>query len=111
MIECLNNLIGIRTDCGEQTVSDSGYYIQDLPFINLKVADSIITNQSSGFALIQDKINIAGNYLVNDVRTRMLPYFQNRSIIDNQILGYYMDDMNVVPADGTLKGIQLKIVE
>lgn len=111
MIECFNNLVGIRTGCGDQVVSDSGYYLQDLPFINLKVADSIVTTQDSGYALMQDKLNIAGNYLVSDVRTRMMPYFKNRSIIDNQILGYYMDNMNVIPAEPKLKGIQLKIVD
>lgn len=111
MIDCFNNLVGIRTDCGDQVVSDSGYYLQDLPFINLKVADSIVTTQDSGYALMQEKLNIAGNYLISDVRTRMLPYFKNRSIIDNQILGYHMDNMNVIPAEEKLKGIQLKIVQ
>jgi len=111
MIECFSNLVGIRTDCGDQVVSDSGYYLQDLPFINLKVADSIVTTQDSGYALMQEKLNIAGNYLVSDVRTRMLPYFKNRSIIDNQILGYQMDNMPVIPAETKLKGIQIKIIE
>ena len=112
MIDCFNNLVGIRTDCGDQVVSDSGYYLQDLPFINLKVADSIVTNQDSGYALMQDKLNIAGNYLVSDVRTRMMPYFKNHSIIDNQILGYHMDNMNLIPSEiGKLKGIQLKVIQ
>lgn len=111
MIECLNNLVGIRTDCGEQVISDSGLYLQDLPFINLKTADSIVTTQDSGYALLQQKLNFAQNYMVNDIRSRMMPYFKVHSVVENEIAGYTRDNMAVIAAEANLKGIQLKIVE
>jgi len=112
MIDCLNSLVGIRTDCGEQTPSDSGLYIQDLAFINLKVADSIVTTQDSGVALLQSKLAISQNYLVNDIQTKMAPYFKGFSVVQNDIAGYVQDDMNVDAAlADTYKGIQLKVVE
>lgn len=111
MIDCLNNLVGIRTSCGDQVASDSGLYLQDLPFINLKTADSIVTDQDSGFALMQQKLNIAQNYLVNDIRSRMMPYFKVHSVVDNEIAGYTLDNMTEVAGTGNYTGIQLKVFE
>lgn len=111
MIDCLSNLVGIRTSCGDQVVSDSGLYLQDLPFINLKTADAIVTDQDSGYALMQQKLNIAHNYLVNDIRQKMLPYFKSHSVVENDIIGYYMDNMPPVDPQSAYKGIQIKIME
>lgn len=112
MLTCLENLIGIRSDCGEQTASDSGLYLQDLSFINMKVADAIITNQTSGYDLLKEKLQFAGEYLLNDVINRMSPYFKQNSIIENDISGYYQENRNLMPGiPGTLKGIQLKVRE
>lgn len=111
MIECLNNLVGIRTSCGDQTVSDSGLYLQDLPFINLKVADAIVTDQNSGYALMESKLNIAQNFMIEDVRSRMLPYFKAHSVVENDIVGYTADNMIAVTSSGRYSGVQLKINE
>lgn len=91
---------------------DSGLYIQDLPHINLKTADAIVTDQESGTELLQKKINVAGAYLVNDLKTRLSPVFIQRSVIQNQVAGFYQENKQSDPAiANTLKGIQLRMIQ
>lgn len=112
MIACFDNLVGIRTECGEQVASDSGLYIQDLPYINIKTANAVIQNQDDWEEVLQDKIDIAGNYLINDVKSKLAPVFLQKSVIQNQIAGYYQDNKTTSSGiAGTLKGIQLRVWE
>lgn len=112
MITCFENLIGIKTQCGEPTVPDSGYYLQDLPLINLKLADSVSDGVDSGYQYLKDKLDFATNNLANDVRTRMAPYFLQNSVIENMQVGFYQDNRQFNPgiAD-TYKGIQIRVSE
>lgn len=110
MIECFNNLVGIRVECGDQIPSHSGFYIQDLPFLNLKLADALISDQSSGIQLLNDCYSRAVNYLVNDARTRMNPYFKRTSVIENNQVGYYPLQQTIISGvAGFYKGIQIQI--
>lgn len=112
MIGCFNNLVGVRTNCGTQTASDSGLYLQNLSFINLKTADAVLTSQDSGIDLLNDKIGMATEYLLNDARSIMFPYFKNKSIIENMNAGYYIDNRTIENGiSGSYKGIQLKVSE
>lgn len=110
MIDCFENLIGIRTACNEDPIPDSGLYIQDLSFINLKLADALLTDQDSGVALLQSLYSNAVNYLVNDARTRMNPYFKQGSVLENNIAGYYPLLRTLITGTAnTYKGIQIQV--
>lgn len=112
MANCFDNLVGVKTKCGTYPESFSKLYIQDLPFINLKLADAIVTDQNSGYQLLLDKVNSAAKYVVGDAQTRMNPYFKYHSVIENQVAGYYYDNMPLIDGiDGSLVGMQMKIVE
>ena len=76
------------------------------------VADAIIINEESGQQVLQNAIDISTEYLLNDVKTRLFPNFKQRSVLENQVSGYYRDNQVISPAvSGSLKGIQIKIVE
>lgn len=112
MIACLENLVGIRTACGTQVTSDSGLYVQDLPHINLKLADAVVTDQESGYQLLLSKINLAGEYLKNDVLNRMAPHFKQVSVLENEQVGYFVENKPLSPGiTDTYKGIQFKVRE
>lgn len=110
MNECFENLVGIRTECGDQTPSDSELYIQDLSFIDLKLADAIVSDQDSGVQLLRDLYSRAVNYLINDIRVRMNPYFKQGSVLENNTVGYYAYQRNIINGSaGVYKGIQLQV--
>lgn len=110
MIACFENLIGIRTTCGEQVPSDSDLYIQDLSFMNMKLADALVTDQDSGKELLEALYSNAVNYLVNDARTRMMPYFKMGSILEDNIAGYYpLQTAQISSSAGNYKGIQMQV--
>lgn len=110
MIPCFENLVGIRSDCGEQVASLSGLYVQDLAFINMKLVNSMITDESSGIELLNTLYNNAVNYLLNDVRTRMIPYFKYNSTLETNVVGFYPYQRTLKSSmNGFYKGIQLQI--
>lgn len=112
MIGCFENLIGIKTQCGEPVASDSGYYLQDLPLINLKLADSMSDGQNSAYQSLKKRLDFSGNNLVNDVRNRLAPYFLKKSVMSATQAGYYQDNKRAVPGlAGNYKGIQIRISE
>lgn len=109
MEDCFNNLVGIRIDCGEQVKSDSDLYIQDLPFINMKLANSINTDADNSFELLENKKRMATNLLLTDVRSRLAPKFEQASVLQNSIVGYYQENKPIKPAiPNTYKGIQIQ---
>lgn len=112
MIDCLENLIGIYRPCGDTPASDSGLYLQDLPEITIKNAEAIVTDQDSGFELLQSKIAFATEYLTSDFVAKLYPRFAQNSIIENYTAGFYQNNKPLnsgIP--GSLKGIQLKVTE
>lgn len=112
MIECFENIIGIRTECGQAPVPSSGFYIQDLPGINLKFADSVNQDEDSGYDLLSKKIGMAGEYVASELRNKMQNYFLQNSVIENMVVGYYQDNMQPsAPIAGSYKGIQLEVIE
>lgn len=114
-MSCFDNLIGIRGYCDTEespATSDSGLFIQDLPMISFKNADAAVTNQASGFKLLQDKLLFAYNYIVQDAVNLMAPYFRQSSVIEQNVVGYYPENMKLVNGPANyLTGIELRILE
>jgi hypothetical protein len=109
-MSCLDNIIGIDKRCSPETPS-SGMYIQDLPGVTVKLADMAADEETeSGVSLINQKITYAKDQILQDVREFLLPYMKVNSVLENDTVGYYHDNLETVAADvGYKKGIQIKI--
>lgn len=108
-IACLNNLIGIDNTCNTIAPS-SGLNINTfLSGITLQVGDQIAHQENeSGVQAINNKIDIAQEKMVQDIRAQLLPKMKTRSIIDSNTVGHYVQNIyqNIIPAEaGRLKGI------
>jgi len=110
-MQCFNNLVGIRSNCGD-TEPESGRYIQDLPLITLKNVDAAITSQNSAKDLLQTIISRASIYMYEDIINRMSPYYRSTSVIEQRDMGYYNKDMqSIAGSSGYLKGVEVKITK
>lgn len=109
-MSCLDNIIGIDKQCTADSPS-SGFYIQDLPGLTVKLADRAADEETeSGIALIEQKITFAKNQILQDVREFLAPHMKHNSVIENNTVGYYHDNLEAVAAEaGYRKGIQVKI--
>jgi hypothetical protein len=110
LMNCFDNLIGIHRNCDETTPS-SGLWIQDLEGINLSVANAAIDNETiSGIKLIEEKITFAQNAIAATLRNQLANKVRIQSILQNDTVGYYRDNLRVVSAEaGKLKGIRVKV--
>lgn len=108
-MDCYDNLIGIHNQC-TPVVPSSGFYIQDLPGINLKVANAAIDGETkSGLTLIQEKMTFAQNVIVAHIKTQASSKLRATSILSNETVGYYKDNLvSVATESGKLKGIKIK---
>lgn len=111
-VACLNNLIGISNTCNT-VAPTSGKNINDLAGFTLQVGDQIATAENeSGVSMLQDKIDFAGEKMVQDIRLHLLPKMATRSIVDNNTVGRYVENIyqNTIVAEvGQLKGIMIDI--
>lgn len=107
---CFDNIIGIDKKCSAD-VPSSNLFIQDLPGVTVKLADLAADEETeSGVSLINEKITFATNSILQDIREYMLPYMKVKSLVENNTIGYYQDDLTAVAAEaGFRKGIQVKI--
>ena len=103
MVTCLSNLIGIRGyNCGADTVPDSVYYINDLAGIGIKEADAAMDNEvKTGYDLLQQKIDIAGDLIANNMRTYFNPRYKGGSIVANHTIGIWRTDRATSAAAAT----------
>lgn len=111
ILSCLDNLIGIRGECGTPTTPSSGIYVQDIPFINIKTADAGINEEMvSGFELIQEKMAFAKKLIVDDVRNFFAPKIKMDSVIENETIGYFRDNLELIASEpGYYKGINIRV--
>ncbi len=108
-MNCFDNIIGIHNLCTPVTPT-SGFYIQDLRGINLSVANAATDNETmSGVKLIQEKITFSQNAILAHLRTHLADKLQINSIIQNDTVGYYRDNLTSIPLEvGKLKGIKVR---
>lgn len=111
-MNCLNNLIGISSIC-TPVVPTSGLYINNLPGMSLKIADSAADEEDvSGTALIQEKIQFSQKYIANNIIDFLKDKFEYNTIIENGVAGYYRSDFKTNPiVAGRLKGIRINIYD
>jgi len=109
-MECFDNLIGIKFGCSS-AVPTSGLFINDLPGISLKIADSAINEEDlSSISLINDKLDFAARGMIQDFRNFLEPNMKSRSIVENDTAGFYTEDLKAVALEvGQYKGISAEI--
>lgn len=110
LFNCWDNLIGIDRQCADQNPT-SGLFVQDLPFIDLKVADAAVTeNEEDGIQLIEKKIRYAIDTVISRVRVHLLKNLELVSNLENDTIGFYQDNLQSVALEaGLFKGIRIKI--
>lgn len=109
MTNCFENIIGIKGQCGPITEPSSGLYVQDLPFIDLKVADSVLEQEDSGVQFIKDKLNYSVNIVKSEINSRLMPFYKQKSVIESNVIGYYDEDMAAVAAGAFYRGVRVYI--
>lgn len=109
-MSCLDNLIGVRGKCEADTPS-SGLYVQDLVGMTIANADASITEErQSGIQLIQDKINFAIEAVKHEVYNQLSPYWRANSLIDQDTVGYYKDNLPSLATEaGYYRGQSIKL--
>lgn len=108
MITCFDNLIGVRGLCGD-TTPDSGLYIDDLQYLDRKTLDAIIDSEISGQQLFENKVRYAAATIVNTIQQRSAPNFLPRTLLANQITGFYNPPAQFNAPAALLQGIELRI--
>lgn len=110
MIDCLTNLIGIKEGCGLTTPASS-FFINDLKGLTLKIAEAGVNEETrSGVDLIQERIAFAGEMMLQDIRTFLEPKMRKNSIIANDTVGKYKENLVAVASEaGKYKGIMVEI--
>lgn len=109
MANCFENIIGIKGQCGTPVTPSSGLYVQDLPYIDLKVADSLIEQENSGVQFIKDKLNYAVNQVKNEINTRLMPFYKQKSVLESNVIGFYQENMDALPGSAVYRGIRVYI--
>lgn len=92
-------------------VPSSGLYIDALPFINITAADAAADadNNPSGLQLINNKIDEAKQFVAQDIYAYFSDKLKKESVIDNQVVGFYNDNLQQVLGNGNYRGINLRI--
>jgi hypothetical protein len=106
---CFENIIGIKGQCGPVVEPSSGLYVQDLPYIDLKVADSLIEQEDSGVQFMRDKLNYAVNQVKNEINTRLMPFYKAKSVLEANVLGFYNEYMDPIASAAQYRGIRVYI--
>lgn len=109
MQNCFEDIIGIKGACGTPTVPSSGLYLQDLPGVDLKLADSILQEEDSAFQFLRNKINYATSSVVAQINTMLAPFYKTNSVLENNLLGQFDEFMTALPAAPVYRGITIKI--
>jgi hypothetical protein len=107
-ISCFTNLVGLRPGYG--TTPTSNLYLSQLTGITIKAADAATNEeQQSGFALLQEKIDFAGEHVKADIRAFLQDKMKLDNLIESDTVGQYKDDMATVASEaGQYKGVQLR---
>lgn len=112
MANCFEDIIGIRGTCGTIATPTSDLWVNDLPYINLQVADALIEKDDvSGLQFIKDKINYAANAAKAELNNLLQPYYKQKSLLENSLIGNYDEFLFTRPQTAAAKrrGIQVQI--
>ena len=107
--DCLSNFIGVRGLCND-TVPDSGLYLNDLPQISLKMLNNIADSDHKNFKGVIDSCQtLAFNEFQSDVMVRMQKYFKTNVLLENNKTGTFKDPYEDVNASTDFKGVAIEL--
>lgn len=109
MQNCFEGIIGIKGACGPLETPSSGLYIQDLPGVDLKLANAVLTEEDSAFQFLRDKINYATSSVVAQLNSLLAPFYKTSSVLENGLLGQFDEFMTALPAAAKYRGITIRI--
>lgn len=109
MQNCFEEIIGIKGACGTVPVPSSGLYLQDLPGVDLKLADAVLQEENSSFEFLRNKIRYATESVIAQINTMLAPFYKTNSILENNLLGQYDEFMQGLPAAAVYRGITVRI--
>jgi len=106
-MSCLDNLVGVR-GCGSTAKE---FYVNDLTGINIPDFDKAINiEHKNASAALQDIVSFATKYVDRTISNGLGTKYQLKSFIENNVLGYYYEDKELIPAQATyLTGYEIKI--
>lgn len=108
ILSCFDNIIALRGGCEDET-STSGLYSNDID-ITYDFLNEIVTRQFSGAKdLHERKLAFAIKQVVSEVLGTLSPYFHVGTLLQNQRLGFYQDNLKLIAGDGNLKGINIDL--
>lgn len=110
MLPCLNNLVGIKGSCSD-TAGPYQYYVNQLDGISIEAAEAAIDKEKeSGFALLQEKIELAQDAMAIELSGFFADKIRLDSLIDEDIIGMYSDNMPAQAPEAYYKGVQLRMM-
>jgi len=111
-VSCFSNLVGVRGSCSD-TAADSVYYINDLSGIGILEADKTMSAEvASAYDFLQGKIDLAGDLIMNNIRSYMNPRFKTTSVIDSKTVGIFQENLQLTGAQATyLVGKEFEVQE
>src|SRR5687768_4492424 len=109
MQNCFEDIIGIKGACGPLETPSSGLYIQDLPGVDLKLANAVLTDEDSAFQFLRDKINYATSSVVAQLNSLLAPFYKTNSVLENNLIGAFTEYMTALPAAAKYRGITIRL--
>lgn len=106
-MSCLDNLIGVK-GCGSQPHS---FYINQLTGINIPDFDKALSPEmQTAKDALGNILHFATSVVEQDVNTALGGRYQLKTVIDNDIVGYYYEDKVLMPSQpGVLTGYEIRI--
>lgn len=106
---CFDDFITYR---GSGITPTSGIYVNDLYGIQLVKADAIAnTDYATGIEFIDTKILLAINYVSNELKRYVMPYFKLNTVIGHYLGGKFDDDLTYHSSVAANRGIRIDIRE
>ena len=101
MVACLDNLIGVRGSCSDES-PNSVYYVNDLAGIGIVEADKTMDAEAaSAYDFLEGKVNLAGDIILNDIRTHFNPRFKSASVLSQKTFGVFQPNLKVATSQPT----------
>lgn len=106
-LDCLNGLVVVK-GCGSNPTSS---FIQSLPGISIPEIDvAINTDHVNAKAFLEQQIDSATEYVVQDIYHHLALKHELKSFIENDLIGKFGENKEVVSSEaGYLVGVKLRI--
>lgn len=89
MLKCFENIIGIKSECNNNTKPKSGLYIEALPGIKLNSTAAIASGDRTGVELMKDSIENAINAVKEELGVYVTPNFRINTVVDSLKAGVF----------------------